>query len=99
MGQITISEGLSWAKTLKARHDELVSLRNENGFHERIFFRGANADKTTEKTPVYDIKKLDALVTQVAKEMRLLDAALKKTNATVNVVGYDQNDAVLGQVE
>lgn len=98
MAQLTISEGLGWMKTLKERHAELVQLRNENSHTERRFF-GANADKQIDKNPVYDVKKLDALITQVAKEMRLLDAALKKTNATVNVVGYEQNDAVLGQVE
>src|SRR5687767_12998673 len=30
-GRITINEGLSWLKTLRARHSELVTLRNENG--------------------------------------------------------------------
>ena len=98
MAQITISEALGWQKTLQQRHSELVGLRNENSFNERRYI-GANADKTIEKTALYDVKKLDALIANVAKEMRLLDAALKKTNATVNVVGYDQNDAVLGQVE
>ena len=98
MANITISEALGWQKTLKERHNELVGLRNENAHNERRYL-GANADKVIEKTPVYDVKKLDVLIGNVAKEMRLLDAALKKTNATVNVVGYSQDDAVLGVIE
>ena len=98
MAQITISEALGWKQILQARHNELVALRNQNSFHETRYI-GANAEKSVERAPTYDVKKLDALITQVAREIRLLDAALKKTNATVNVVGYDQDEKVLGQIE
>jgi hypothetical protein len=30
MAQITLNEGLAWLKTLKKRHEELITLRNEN---------------------------------------------------------------------
>ena len=98
MAQITISEALGWMKTLKERHSELTSLRNENSFHERRYI-GANADKSVEKNPLYDAKKLDTVIGNLAREMRVLDAKIKKTNATVNVVEYDQNEDVLGQLE
>lgn len=98
MAQITISEALTWKDTLKARSSELIALRNENSHNESRYY-GANADKVIEKKPVYDAKKLDALIGNIAKEMRLLDNAIKKTNATVNVVGYEQDDAVLGVIE
>jgi hypothetical protein len=96
--QITLSEALGWLKTLRERHTELLNLRNENSFRERIY-RGANADKTTEKIPVYDVKALDKTIGRVAREIRLLDMAIKRTNAATVVVGYDQDDAVLGELE
>lgn len=98
MAEITISEGLGWKKILDERYAELVALRNQNSHNERRYI-GANADKEIEHTPVYDIRLLDALIANIAREKRLLDAALKRTNATVNVVGYTQDDAVLGVVK
>lgn len=97
MAQITINEGLAWMKTLKARHAELVDLRNDNARRERRFY-GTAGDKELVREPVYDIKTLDRLVTGVAREMRLLDQALKATNARTLVDGYDQRDDVLGEV-
>src|SRR6266540_2114847 len=80
MAQITINEGLAWLKTLKKRHEELLTLRNDNAHRERRFY-GASADKEIVKEPVYDVKTLDRVVTRVAREIRLLDQALKATNA------------------
>jgi hypothetical protein len=80
MAQITTNEGLAWLKTLKKRHDELLALRNDNAHRERRFY-GASADKEIVKEPVYDVKVLDKLVTRVAREIRLLEQALKATNA------------------
>jgi hypothetical protein len=97
MAKITISEALNWKKTLEARHSELVSLRNQNSASE-LRYIGANADKTLVKTPLYDPKTLDLMVTRLAREMRLLDAAVKRTNATVLVTDYEQDDAVLGEL-
>jgi hypothetical protein len=97
MAQITINEGLAWLKTLKKRHDELLALRNDNAHRERRFY-GASADKEIVKEPVYDVKVLDRLVTRVAREIRLLEQALKATNARTTVDAYDQDDAVLGEL-
>jgi hypothetical protein len=47
---------------------------------------------------LYDVQFLDRLVTRVAREIRLLDQALKATNAKTLVEGYDQDDAVLGEL-
>jgi hypothetical protein len=47
---------------------------------------------------VYDVKVLDRLVARVAREIRLLDQALKATNAKTTVEGYNQDDAVLGEL-
>jgi hypothetical protein len=98
MAQITVNEALAWQKTLKARYAELVALRDENGARTRRFI-GAHGDKEIVKEPVYDIKKLDKLITGVAKDMRLLDAAIKKSNALTVLADYSQDDAVLGEVE
>lgn len=97
MAQITINEGLAWLKTLKKRHEELLALRNDNAHRERRFY-GASADKEIVKEPVYDVKALDRVVTRVAREIRLLEQALKATNARTMVEAYDQDDGVLGEL-
>jgi hypothetical protein len=97
MAQITINEGLAWLKTLKKRHEELLALRNDNAHRERRFY-GASADKEIVKEPVYDVKVLDKVVTRVAREIRLLEQALKATNAKTAIDTYDQDDAVLGEL-
>lgn len=96
--KLTISEGLTWMKTLRERHAELVLLRNENSNSSRRYY-GANAEKEVDKTPVYDVKQLDRMITVVAKEIRILDMALKKANAKLSIPDYVQNDDVLGQLE
>jgi hypothetical protein len=78
VAQITLNEGLAWLKTLKKRHEELVSLRNDNAYRERRFL-GSSADRELVKEPVYDIKTLDRTITRVAREIRLLDQAMKAT--------------------
>jgi hypothetical protein len=97
MAQITINEGLAWLKTLKKRHEELLALRNDNAHRERRFY-GASADKEIVKEPIYDVKILDRLVTRVAREIRLLEQALKTTNARTTIEAYEQDDGVLGEL-
>jgi hypothetical protein len=97
MAQITLNEGLAWLKTLKKRHEELIALRDGNAHRERRFY-GATADKEIVKEPVYDVRLLDKAVTRVAREIRLLEQALKATNAKTVVEGYDQDDAALGEL-
>ncbi len=38
-------------------------------------------------------------MTRVAREIRLLEQAMKATNAKTIVEGYDQDDAVLGELQ
>jgi hypothetical protein len=97
MAQITLNEGLAWLKTLKKRHEEPIALRNENAHRERRFY-GATADKELVREPVYDVRSLDKAVTRVAREIRLLEQAMKATNAKTVVESYDQDDAVLGEL-
>ena len=47
---------------------------------------------------MYDVKALDKAVTRVAREIRLLEQAMKATNAKTPVEGYEQDDAVLGEL-
>ena len=54
--------------------------------------------KEIVKEPVYDVKVLDRLVTRVAREIRLLEQALKATNAKTVVEAYDQDDTVVGEL-
>ncbi len=97
---MTINEALSWQKTLRERHTELVSVRGENATRTRRYI-GANADKDTVTEPMYDVKKLDALVAKVARELRLVDLAIKRTNATTALDGYNHTGDIeeLGTVE
>jgi len=36
MEQITLNEGLAWLKTLKKRHEELITLRDGNAHREQV---------------------------------------------------------------
>lgn len=92
---INLDEGLRWYQTLKVRHEELVGLRNSNSKGSSRFF--GDREVVVEK-PVYDVKVLDKLVNNVAKEMRKLDEAIKKTNTLTTVVGYEKDEAALGEV-
>jgi hypothetical protein len=92
MAEITISQALGWLKTLKERHGELIGLRNQNSSrHERLF----GEKETIKQEPVYDVKSLDRKVNVIAKEIRKLDTAIKSTNATQLVVGYNQDIDIL----
>jgi hypothetical protein len=95
--KITINEGLTWQKTLAERHNELVSLRNENSA-VRTSYRGLKGDTPETIRPVYDVVSLDRLVARVAAERRKLDAAIKTTNARVKVHGYEMDEGVLGEL-
>jgi hypothetical protein len=59
---------------------------------------GAWADKEIVKEPAYDIKVLDRLVTRVAREVRLLEEALKATNAKTTIDSDDQDRCGIGRV-
>lgn len=94
---ITINEALGWQRTLKARHAELVALRDENS-HTVTRRYGLGGDKDVTKEPVYDVKVLDRMITRVAREQRLLDVAIKATNAATQVIDYQHDDDVLGEL-
>ena len=96
MAEITLNEGLAWLKTLRKRHEELIALRDANANRERRFY-GAT-DREFIKEPVYDVKSLDLTITRIAREIRLLDQAMKATNAKTPIAGYEQDDAVLGEL-
>ena|SRR5258708_6786150 len=95
--KISLSVAMSWRKTLQDRHNELVQLRNQNSVQETRFY-GANVDKERVIEPRYDVVALDNLVTNVAKEIRKLDEAIKNTNMATTVIDYDRDDAVLGEL-
>lgn len=97
MANITISEGLSWLKTLKKRQDDLIALRNSNSRTVSTGY-GDRAAVVTQ-TPEYDPKKLDKRITLIARDIRLCESAIKKANATTPLQGYTQDDSVLGELE
>lgn len=59
---------------------------------------GSDAGREVVKEPVYDVVKLDALITQVARTMDTLDKAIKAANA-VTMIEFTYDESVLGQVE
>ena len=97
MAKITLNEALGWMKTLKARHAELVQLRNQNAQTRHVLYAAGQPVEKVE--PLYDLKKIDKLIANVAKEIRLLDMAIKRTNAITQIAGYEQEDSILGEVE
>jgi hypothetical protein len=94
---MTINEALVWMKTLRERHTELVSLRNENS-RTVTRYRGLGGDKEDKIEPTYDVRTLDRQVTRLALEIRKLDLQIKATNAVTQVVGYTPDDNVLGEL-
>ncbi len=95
--EITISEGLVWLKTLQARHRELVDLRDSNSVKETRLY--GQKDKEVIKEVLYDCVKLDTLINQLAREIRLLDSSIKKTNATTPIKDYRMEEDKLGNLE
>jgi hypothetical protein len=94
---ITITEALTWLKTRRERHTELVGLRNENSATITRRY-GVGGDKETTREPTYSVKDLDRLVTQLAREIQKLEQGIKNTNALTQVIGYERDDAVLGEI-
>lgn len=92
---MTINEGLSYLKLLKQRHQELVELRKQNK-DERVF--GIRTEKEYIERPAYDIKAIDRKAVAVAKEIRILDAAIKKANALVEI-DFKANESVFEGIE
>ena len=95
--KITVSEALTWQKTLKTRHDELIGLRNSNAHRERLYY-GANSDKERVTEPLYDPKALDRQIGGLARELRLVDEAIKRSNAQTELANYLRDDAILGEL-
>lgn len=94
---LTLNEALGWKKTLDERYIELSRIRTENSVEERRYI-GANADKVIERKPLYDFKNIDRILQALARERRILDLAIKATNASTNVGGYVQDESVLGEL-
>jgi hypothetical protein len=96
--QITLNEGMEWLKSLESRYAELSNLRSENSAARGRRY-GVGGDKEVITYPTYSVKKLDSLITTIANEIRKLKAAIKQTNATARVIGYEANEEVLGTLE
>lgn len=95
--KITVSEGLGWKQTLTTRHAELVNLRNQNS--ASVTTRYGSTDTSIKVVPEYDVKALDKRITLLAREIRLLDEATKRSNAATILPDYLRDDAVLGELE
>jgi len=80
---IKIAEGLKLLEELKTRRGELVGLRNQNAYSERSFMSGR--ENPVLKEPKYDAKHLDGMIVILSKQIRLLDASIKRQNASVNL--------------
>lgn len=93
---ITISEGLSWLKTLKERHKELIGLRDKNSSESVTRWGETKEDKV--ETPTYNVKDLDRLITRIAIEIRHLDDAIKRMNVAITIDGYSRDESALGEV-
>lgn len=91
----TISEALGWRKVLSKRLEGLEQLRNLNSAEVSTYFRESAAPVV--KKPTYDAKALDRIIAGLHREMRLLDAAVKKANAETRV-DYVVEDSVLGEL-
>lgn len=98
--KITINEGLSWQKTLKTRHAELVKLRDTSA---KRTMRAENPyDRTSPMQlvdePTYDVVSLDKTIAGIARELRVLESAIKHMNGKTVLENYEQDDKVLGEL-
>jgi len=91
---MTINEGLAYMKTLKIRHKELVDLRGENK-GDRMYLR---ENKDYIEKPNYDVKAIDKKAQAVAKEIRLLDGAIKRANAVTDLT-FTPDESVFDGIE
>lgn len=84
---MTINEGLELIALLKTRINELNGLRRENTVRDTYY--GGDKQVLEVKEPMYDIKKVDKLISKLSKDLRLLQSAIKKTNATCDIKGFE----------
>jgi hypothetical protein len=94
--KINISQAINWKKTLEARRNELVNLRDQNSASTTRFL-GVSA-KEVKNDVLYDVKALDKLITKLSTEIRKVDDAIKHANMTYMLPDYEQDDVVLGEV-
>lgn len=89
---MTINEGIIYLHALKARHKELVDLRDLNKADK--YYR----DSDYVEKANYDVKSIDAMVQKVAAEIRRIDTAIKKANA-ITEIEFIQNETVFDPIQ
>jgi len=92
--RITVSEALGWVNTLKTRMSELTRLRDNNSSETKRYM----GEREVISRPVYDAKELDKRITLLQRELRLVDQAIKRSNARTVLEEYQQDDTVLGEL-
>src|SRR5262245_49150793 len=92
---MTISEGLTWQKTMKERLTHLSKMTGENAHRNRTFY----GEKDVIKDPVYSVVKLDALVLRLQRAIQVLDDKIKATNQKTEIENYVPDFDVLGEIE
>lgn len=97
MAQITINEGLAWLKTLKQRHEEMLALRNDNAHLRAALLWRLSRQGDRQRTRVRRESPRQAHHARGSRN-RLLEQALKATNARTTVDACDQDNAVLGEL-
>ena len=86
MASMTVSYLLSMEKSLKGRLSQLKELRSD------VATRDIWGDKDKIKEPQYDVKKVDAMITNINKALFELDQKIKESNARTKIkvdVDYD----------
>lgn len=92
--KMTISEALGYIKSLRARHSELINLRNENAKSTKTYF----GEKSEFTTPIYNVKNVDRILNKIAAEIRKLDLAIKSANTKFKV-DFIIDDSIWGEIE
>ena len=91
---MTINALLVLQKAVRARLSELTALKNAVSVKETYF--GAK-DKTVE--PQYDVKLVDKKCVELERFLFLSDAAIKQSNAVVNIEIEPNLDSLLAPLE
>ena len=89
---MTINEALVLTKAVRERMADLKQLRSQLSVKERYFLRGSD-EKITE--PQYDVKAVDQKITSLQNFLFRMDARIKQSNATTQILLDTDVEALL----
>ena len=84
---MTINEAMVLQRTLRARVQDLSTIRNANAVRTRRWdmLQSGVEKERTEVEPQYDPRKVDAMIVEIETFLFKLDASVKQANAKTEI--------------